>query len=423
MLVDLKQWLVRGGIESDGASLVAALIFFLALIVVSATAYTLTKRVILRLVLAAARRTRTAWDDALFEAKVFSRLSHLVPAIVIHAAAPLVFLDFPRARSAVTTATFVYLALVGMTVLDALLNGLLEIYNSYEVSQRVQIKTFVQVVKIIVYSLGGIAVVAILVGKSPLVLLSGLGAFTAILLLIFKDALLGFVAGIQLSANDMVRRGDWIEMPGQNADGDVIDVNLTTVKVQNWDKTITTIPTYALVAESFKNWRGMSESGGRRIKRSVNIDMSSIKFCDAEMLTRFRRIQFIAEYVDSTLEEVSRHNERENADISLLINGRHLTNIGTFRAYLEAYLRNHPEIHDDMTFLVRQLQSSDRGLPIEVYVFSKDQVWARYEAIQADIFDHILAVIPLFDLRMFQAPTGADLRALADAKLGAPAGG
>ncbi|MCP3958117.1 MAG: mechanosensitive ion channel [bacterium] len=412
-MAELKEWLVAGGIDSAAAALVAALLALLLLVAVSVTAHYLTKRVVLRLVRAAAHRTRTAWDDALVEANVFSRLSHLVPAIIIHAAAPLALRDYPQAESMVTTATFVYIALVGMTVLDALLNGLLAIYRRYEVAERIPIKTLVQVVKVIVYTLGGIAVVAILFGKSPLVFLSGMGAFTAILLLIFKDAILGLVAGVQLSANDMVRRGDWIEMPGQNADGDVIDVNLTTVKVQNWDKTITTIPTYALVAESFKNWRGMSESGGRRIKRSVNIDMASIMFCDREMLTRFRRIQFIAEYVERKLEEVSRHNQRQGADISLLINGRHLTNVGTFRAYLEAYLRNHPKIHDDMTFLVRQLQPTDRGLPIEVYVFSNDQVWPRFEAIQADIFDHILAVIPLFDLRVFQAPGGADLRALA----------
>ena len=409
---DLKNWLLRAGIDGDGTSFVAALLASLFLIAISAAGYFVARGLILRLVEGAARRTRTSWDNALVEAGVFSRLSHLVPAIIIHTAAPVVWVDFSRTGSLVTTATLVYLALVGMTVLDALLNGLLAIYRTYAVSKRIPIKTFVQVVKVMVYTFGGIVVVAILVDKSPWVLLSGMGAFTAILLLIFKDAILGFVAGIQLSANDMVRRGDWIEMPGQNADGDVIEVNLTTVKVQNWDKTITTIPTYALVAESFKNWRGMSESGGRRIKRSVNIDMTSVKFCDQEMLDRFRRIQFIAEHIDRKLAEVTSHNENQKADISLLINGRHLTNIGSFRAYLEAYLRNHPKIHDDMTFLVRQLQPADKGLPIEIYVFSRDQAWVRFEGIQADIFDHLLAVIPLFDLRVFQAPSGADLRAL-----------
>jgi len=231
-------------------------------------------------------------------------------------------------------------------------------------------------------------------------------------MLVFRDTILGLAAGIQLSANKMVQRGDWIEMPSQGADGDVIDVGLTTVKVQNWDKTITTIPTYALISESFKNWRGMDESGGRRIKRSVAIDMTSIRFCDAEMFERFRRIEILSNYLDAKLAEVSDHNTQTAADTSILINGRNLTNVGTFRAYLVAYLRQHSKIHQEMTFLVRQLAPTDKGLPIELYVFSNDQAWARYEDIQADIFDHVLAVLPLFDLRIFQAPTGADLRAV-----------
>jgi miniconductance mechanosensitive channel len=232
------------------------------------------------------------------------------------------------------------------------------------------------------------------------------------LILIFKDTILGFIAGIQLITFNMVRQGDWIEMPSHMADGDVIDVSLATVKVQNWDKTITTIPTYALVSGSFRNWRGMSDSGGRRIKRSISIDITSIRFCDTEMLGRFKRIQYITEYVKRKLEDLSVYNSENQVDDSMLVNGRHLTNVGTFRAYLVAYLRNHPMISQEMTFLVRQLQPSERGLPIEIYVFSKRQEWARYEAIQADIFDHILAIVPLFDLRVFQAPTGADFRAL-----------
>ena len=241
---------------------------------------------------------------------------------------------------------------------------------------------------------------------------SGLGAFTAVLLLIFRDSILGLVAGIQLMSNQMVRIGDWIELPKHHADGDVIDVSLTTVKIRNRDKTISTVPTYALVSESFRNWRGMSESGGRRIKRAVHIDVTSIAFCDAAMLDRFKRIQFITEYVERKRAEVEQHNRESKVDTSVLINGRHLTNIGTFRAYLVAYLRNHRQIRQDTTSLVRQLPVTEHGLPIEIYVFSADQVWANYEAIQADIFDHVLAVLPLFDLRAFQNPTGADVRAL-----------
>ena len=230
------------------------------------------------------------------------------------------------------------------------------------------------------------------------------------LILVFKDAILGFVAGIQLTANKMVARGDWIEMPDYGADGDVLDVSLTTVKVQNWDKTVTTIPTYALISNSFKNWRGMQESGGRRIKRSINIDVNTIKFCDEEMLARFGRIQHIAAYIEHKKEELAAYNQEQRADLSSLVNGRRLTNVGTFRAYVAAYLRHHPMVNQDMTFLIRHLAPTEHGLPIEIYVFCSDIVWANYEAVQADIFDHILAIVPQFDLRLFQAPAGSDFR-------------
>jgi miniconductance mechanosensitive channel len=229
---------------------------------------------------------------------------------------------------------------------------------------------------------------------------------------VFKDPILGFAAGIQLSANKMVMIGDWVEMPKYDADGDVIEVGLTTVKVQNWDKTITMIPTYSLISESFKNWRGMQDSGGRRIKRSIHIDISSIRFCTGEMLERFAKIQYISDYIAEKKEEVAAHNQTHRVDTSILVNGRHLTNVGTFRAYVEAYLRHHPLINQEMTFLVRQLAPTEHGLPIEIYVFSRDKVWANYEAIQADIFDHLLAVVPEFDLQVFQNPTGSDFQGL-----------
>ena len=408
----LKVWLTENGLSAEHSALVAALAISALVVLLSAVAYYIARIVVLRVVKAATKRTRTTWDDALVESKVFSRLSHIVPAVVIYEAAPLALVDYPDAAGTVRTATLVYMTLVAMIVLDALLNAALRIYQTYEISKRVHIKVLIQVVKIAVHFLGGIGILAILLGKSPLVFFSGLGAFAAVLMLIFKDSILGFVAGIQLMSYDMVRRGDWIEMPSHKADGDVLDVSLTTVKVQNWDMTITTIPTYALVSHSFKNWRGMSESGGRRIKRSVHIDMNSIKFCNAEMLERFKRIQFISDYVQQNLDEVQQYNRAHDVDESMLINGRNLTNIGTFRAYLVAYLRHHPMVQQHMTFLVRQLQPTEGGLPIEIYVFSKDQAWANYEAIQADIFDHVLAIIPEFDLRLFQNPTGADLRVL-----------
>ena len=407
----VKSWLSDSGLGAR-ADIVVALAASVVVLSLSALAYFIAKQIVLRLVRSWAKRSRTTWDDALVNAKVFSRLSHLVPALILHATAAWAFQDFPTVAGAVRTAVFVYMALVGMTLVDAALNAFLVIYGSFRVATRIEIKPIVQVVKLLVFFSGGVAIVALLLGKSPLVFFSGLGAFTAVLLLIFKDSILGLVAGIQLMTNDMVRVGDWIEMPKYGADGDVIDVSLTTVKVQNWDKTISTIPSYGLVSDSFRNWRGMDESGGRRIKRAVSIDVTSIKFCDAEMLERFKRIRFISEYIDRKVEEIAEHNRDVKADEAQLINGRHLTNIGTFRAYLVAYLRNHPQIKQDLTSLVRQLAPTEHGLPIELYVFSADQRWMHYEAIQADIFDHMLAVLPLFDLRAFQSPTGTDLRSL-----------
>ncbi len=411
-MTGLKAWLLEQGLAQGQTNAAAALLASGLLLLFSTLAYLVAKRVLLRLVSATARRTTTTWDDAFVEAKLFSRFAHLVPALIIQAAAPVALADYPGVASAVVTGTAVYLALVGLTVFDAFLTGAERVYQSFSVSDRFPIRTIVQIVRVGVYFVVGVAVLAILLGKSPLVFFSGLGAFTAVLLLVFKDTILGFVAGLQLTANNMVREGDWIEMPGHNADGEVLEVSLTTVKVQNWDKTITTIPTYALVAAPFKNWRGMEESGGRRIKRAVHLDITSIRFCDPEMLDRFKKVQYIREYVSEKLEELSAHNRELHADEALLVNGRHLTNVGVFRAYLERYLRDHPKVHEGMTFLVRQLAPTEHGLPIEIYLFSNDQAWASYEAFQADIFDHVLAVLPLFDLRPFQMPTGADLQQL-----------
>ena len=292
--------------------------------------------------------------------------------------------------------------------LFALLNLAHRIYSFSSAANEIPLKGVAQVIKIGVLFLAGLFLAAVVLEQKVAVLLSGLGALSAVLMLIFKDSVLGFVAGLQLIANRMVAKGDWIEMPKYGADGDVVDIALTTVKVQNWDKTITTIPTYALISESFKNWQGMQESGGRRIKRTINLDLSSIKFCDQQMLDQFAKIQYIADYIKQKQEEVDSYNAANQVNQVSLVNGRRLTNVGTFRAYAEAYLRNHPDIHQSMTFLVRHRQPTEHGLPIELYVFSRDQVWANYESIQADIFDHLLAVIPEFNLRVFQAPSGSD---------------
>jgi miniconductance mechanosensitive channel len=267
----------------------------------------------------------------------------------------------------------------------------------------------VQLIRIILYIAAGILILSILMGKSPTYFLTAFGAMTALIMLIFKDTILGLVASVQMSANDMVRIGDWVEMPKFNADGDVIAINLNTVKVQNWDKTVTSIPTYYFITDSFKNWRGMKESGGRRIKRALFINAASIKFVDPDMRERFLSYQLLEDYLVSRQKEIDAFNKKQKVDTSVLINGRRMTNIGVFRHYVENYLRNHKDIRKDMSLMVRQLSIEDRGVPIEIYCFTKTTVWTEYEEIQSDIFDHLMAAVSFFDLEIFQQPSGSDM--------------
>ena len=409
----ISDWLIRLGVGQAAAVFGGRLLAIVVMLAAAFIAYIIAKRILLRIVKRLVERSKTIWDDILLKRKVFNRFSYFAPALVIYWMAPLVLAGLPAAIATLQLAAKIYMVVVGLLVFDSFLNSVVEIYRTFEFAQKIPIRGFVQAAKIVLYFFAGIVILAMIMGKSPAMIFGGLGAMMAVLMLIFKDALLGFVAGIQLSTNNMIHIGDWIEMPKYGADGDVIDIALTTVKVQNWDKTIVTIPTYALISDSMKNWRGMSESGGRRIKRSIYIDMSSVKFCTEQMLEEFKKIKYISEYIEKKVEEIKEHNRAVEVDESDLVNGRHLTNIGTFRAYVVAYLRNHPKIHQNMTFLVRHLEPTPNGLPIQIYVFSNDQVWANYEAIQADIFDHILAVIPKFELRLFQNPTGADIQNLA----------
>ncbi len=366
-----------------------------------------TRRYLLAPLTSFVKKSKTHWDNILLKHKVFNRLSNLSPALVVYLFAPTFG---PYVAQSLQKVALVSMILIAVLVVDRFLSALVDIYRSYEVSRHKPIKGYVQVTKIALYVLGALFILATLMDKDPWGLLVGLGALTAVIMLVFKDSIIGLVSSVQLTSNNMVRIGDWIEMPKYGADGDVIDVSLHTVKVQNWDKTVSSVPTYALMTDSFKNWRGMEESGGRRIKRSMYIDINSIKFCTEEMLERFKKVHYIADYVAQKFDEIYKFNVENEVDESLLINGRHLTNIGTFRAYVCAYLRQHPKIRNDMTFIVRHMPPSEYGLPIEIYVFSSDQVWANYEAIQADIFDHILAVLPEFDLRVYQSPSGHDIQ-------------
>lgn len=391
--------------------IVVDLIVLAVLIVLAIIVNYIAKKFILTLVEHFASRSRTDWDDVLVKRKFFRRLSHLAPALVIYLMSS-VFFENDTAIQVTRTIAEIYMLFVAIFTIDAFLSSVVDIYHNYDDSGRFPVRIIAQVAKILIFAIISIIILSIIIGQSPAFFIGGLGAMAAVLMLIFKDPILGLAAGIQLSANKMVRIGDWIEMPKYGADGDVVDISLTTVKVQNWDKTIVTIPTFALVSDGVKNWRGMSESGGRRIKRSIYIDMTSVKFCTQEMIEKFSKIQSISNYILDKKKELSDYNAQLNIDNTVLVNGRRMTNLGTFRAYLLTYLKEHPKIHKDLTLLVRQLDPGPTGLPIEIYVFSNDQVWANYEAIQADIFDHILAVVPEFDLRVYQNPTGSDFQKL-----------
>jgi len=370
------------------------------------------KRIIITTITRIARRSKTHWDDIFVKQRVFNRLAHLAPAIIVHYSLQFIF-DAPGLVTFLENVTQTYMVLIVLLVVDATINSFHQVYMTSPVSKGRNIKGYIQVVKIIFYATAIILIISIFSGKAPQALIAGLGAMAAVLILVFKDTILGFVASIQLSANKMVNNGDWISMPKYNADGTVLDISLNTVKVQNWDKTIATIPTYALVSESFNNWKGMEESGGRRIKRSINIDMKSVGFLEDVQIEKLRSFHLIKDYITTREKEIAEFNKSLNLDQDIIANGRRMTNLGTFRKYLENYLHNHPKIHQEMTFLVRHLQPTEKGLPMEIYVFSNDQEWANYESIQADIFDHILAIIPEFGLRVFQNPTGDDFQKLA----------
>ncbi len=400
-----QNWLIDLGLSQSASFYVSQTLILAGVLLLSYLVNLIARKIFLVRLIRLIKKSRFKWDDIFLEKKIFNRLIHLAPALVIYFfASALPFLEVWIQRITLT-----YMMGIGLLALDSFLNSWITLYNSFEISRERPIKGYIQILKIFLYSTGGIFILATLMDRSPWGFISGLGAMTAVLLLVFKDTILGLVASFQFFANNMVSLGDWIEMPKYGADGDVIDITLHTVKVQNWDKTITTIPTYALISDSFKNWSGMTRSGGRRIKRAIYIDMNSIKFCTKEMLERFERFHYIRDYTQSKSDEIEAYNQKHNIDPKD-ISGRRMTNIGTFRAYISAYLKNHPKIHNDMTFLIRHLALTEHGLPIEIYVFSNDQVWGNYEAIQADIFDHILAVIPEFDLRVFQNPTGYDFR-------------
>ncbi|MEL5351587.1 mechanosensitive ion channel [Serratia nevei] len=410
MQQQITRWLEQFGLEFGG---VMSLLMVLGLIVlISVAIHLVLHRVVLAALQRRGQQSQRVWQQAITQYKLFQRVALLLQGVIISIQATLWLQSGSQTQAVIVTAAQVWILAFTLLSLFSLLDTLLALLRQSPISNQLPLRGIFQGLKLVAAILIGIMIVSLLMGKSPLLLLSGLGAMTAVLMLVFKDPILGLVAGIQLSANDMLKIGDWLEMPKYGADGAVTDIGLTTVKVRNWDNTVTTIPTYALISDSFKNWRSMSESGGRRIKRSLNIDTGSVHFLSEEEQRRLQRNPLLHSYLNVKTQELSQHNQEIAVDLASPLNGRRLTNLGTLRAYLEVYLRAHPRIHQNMTLMVRQLAPTPEGLPLEIYAFTNTTVWAEYESIQADIFDHILAVIDEFGLRVHQTPTGNDLRGM-----------
>jgi miniconductance mechanosensitive channel len=370
--------------------------------------FIITRRYVLKGISKAVQKSRFEWDDAILNQVMLRRIAY-IPSLMFLLNFTYLLNDYKDVAERILHAL---LALVFLLIIGAFINSISEIYDRTKLARGRPIKGFIQVTKLVIYVFGSVIIIAVLIGQSPWYLLSGLGAITAVLLLVFRDTILSFVASLQISSNDLVRVGDWIEVPAFSADGDVLDIALHTIQVQNWDKTITVIPTHKLIEVSFKNWRGMQQAGGRRIKRSVYIDQNSIRFLNSNDLERLNEIRLLKPYIERKKADIETHNMKMGVDTSQRINGRRMTNIGTFRAYLDAYLHNHNKVHKEMTIMVRQMAPGENGLPLEIYVFTNTTEWLVYEGIQSDIFDHIFAVIAEFDLRIFQNPTGQDFGAI-----------
>lgn len=405
----IKEGLVSLGFGQSLADQLDQFVAFAGVLVIAFLADAVCRKILLRIVSHLVKRTKATWDDIIFDRKVMVHLSRMVAPVIIYILIPVAFsqtdtptLDF------ILRMCLVYIIISFISFVSSFMSAVYTVYSEKDQFRDRPLKGLLQTAQVVLFFIGGIIVVSVLVDKSPMFLLTGLGASAAILMLVFKDSIMGFVSGIQLSANKMLKVGDWIAMPKYNADGTVIEVTLNTVKVRNWDNTIITIPPYALVSDSFQNWRGMQESGGRRVKRSVNIDMNSVKFCTLEMLEKYRKIHLLRDYINITEDVVKKYNEDNSIDNSVLVNGRRQTNLGVFRAYLTQYLKNLPEVNHELTCMVRQLQPTDHGIPVELYFFSAIKEWVIYEGVQADVFDHVLAIIPEFDLSVFQSPSGAD---------------
>ncbi|MEL7025513.1 MAG: mechanosensitive ion channel domain-containing protein [Pseudomonadota bacterium] len=400
MLDVLQEWNQR-------APLLAGLVGVFVLILLAITLHQLSRRLLIRGARHLAAQTSSHWDDALVGHRIFRNLSHLVPAFILYFGVDW-FDQLPsQAVEIIKNTSVAYARLFSVLTVGALINALSAHYERQPISRERPLKGFFQISKIVIYFLGTVLVLAALVDRSPLLFFSGLGALTAVLLLVFKDTILSLVASVQISTSGILRVGDWVEMPQYGADGDVIDIALHTVRIQNWDKTVTTIPTHRFISDAFKNWRYMSTSGGRRIKRAINIDIGSVRFLHRNEVDDLREFALLRDYIDHKRAELEISNQNLADDGN--VNARRLTNLGTFRAYILAYLKHHSEINSNMTLLVRQLDSTATGIPMEIYAFTRSTEWAEHERVKSDVFDHLLAIAPSFDLRIFQSPSGIDI--------------
>jgi miniconductance mechanosensitive channel len=406
----LFNWLESMGITLTPImqfALVIALILTISLVI-----HVVLHYVVIRSISRGADKSKDLWQRALFARNLFSRLAFTLQGVIIYIQTHVWLEAGTRVQETIELLTLLWILLYSLLSIFAILDTILDICQGSHSARKLPLRGIFQGIKLIGAVISVIVMVSLLIGKSPIILFSGLGAMTAVLLLVFRDPIMGLVAGIQLSADNMLMVGDWLEMPKYGADGDVIDITLATVKVRNWDRTVTTVPTYALISDSFKNWRGMTESGGRRIKRALNIDVGSVRFLDKDELEKLRGARLLTRYIEDKSRDIDAYNREQNVEASSPVNARRLTNLGTFRAYLAAYIKNHKGIHQEMIQMVRQLDPTPNGIPIEVYAFSNNINWVDYEGIQSDIFDHIFAVLPEFGLRVHQTPTGYDLQQL-----------
>lgn len=388
---ELMMWLQQLGVAEGSLLVVQRVVVIMGILLIAYLLDMICRKVVMPGVRKVTAKTQSTWDDYLLSDEVMTNVCHLIPPIVVYVLIPFAFPYEPNFLSLILKICTIYITVVVMKLICAFLTSLYTISSEHEKLKNHSMKGFYQMLKLIVVCIGVIIIISELISKDPIAILTGLGAGTAILMLVFQDTIKGLVAGIQLTANDMVRPGDWITMPKYGADGDVMEVSLTTVKVRNWDKTITTVPPYALVNDSFQNWRGMFDIGGRRVKRSIHIDMNTVRFCTEEELAHFKQQPWMEGFEETGKEEV---------------------NLYLFRHYLDYYLRHHPKVNQDMIMLVRQLQPTEHGMPIELYFFSANTAWVKYEALQAEVFDHVLATVHRFGLKVFQSPTGLDLQGL-----------